>query len=47
MSANANGQFREDELVTRRMKVNGELQERTFAGVAAAKHVRDSLPSRH
>ncbi|MFC1833205.1 hypothetical protein ACFL2Q_00555 [Thermodesulfobacteriota bacterium] len=30
MSANTNGQFREDELVTRRMKVNGEWQERTF-----------------
>ncbi len=30
MSANTNGQFREDELVTRRMKVNGEWQTRTF-----------------
>jgi len=30
MSANTNGQFREDELVTRRMKVNGDWQERTF-----------------
>lgn len=30
MSSNGNGQFREDELVTRRMKVNGEWQSRTF-----------------
>ena len=30
MSANGNGQFREDELVTRRMKVQGEWQTRTF-----------------
>jgi hypothetical protein len=30
MSENSNGQFREDELVTRRMKVNGEWQTRTF-----------------
>ena len=30
MGANTNGQFREDELVTRRMKVNGEWQTRTF-----------------
>ena len=30
MSPNTNGQFREDELVTRRMKVNGEWQTRTF-----------------
>ena len=30
MGANTNGQFREDELVTRRMKVNGEWQEKTF-----------------
>jgi hypothetical protein len=30
MGVNTNGQFREDELVTRRMKVNGEWQERTF-----------------
>jgi hypothetical protein len=30
MSANVNGQFREDELVTRKMKVNGEWQTRTF-----------------
>lgn len=30
MSINANGQFRSDELVTRKMKVNGEWQSRTF-----------------
>jgi hypothetical protein len=30
MGTNTNGQFREDELVTRRMKVNGEWQTRTF-----------------
>ena len=30
MSANTNGQFREDELVTKKMKVNGEWQTRTF-----------------
>ena len=30
MSANTNGQFREDELVTRRMKVNAEWQTKTF-----------------
>jgi hypothetical protein len=30
MGAMTNGQFREDELVTRRMKVNGEWQEKTF-----------------
>ena len=30
MSTNGNGQFREDELVTRKMKVNGEWQSRTF-----------------
>jgi hypothetical protein len=30
MSTNGNGQFREDELVTRKMKVNGEWQRRTF-----------------
>ncbi len=30
MSTNSNGQFRDDELVTRKMKVNGEWQSRTF-----------------
>jgi hypothetical protein len=30
MGANGNGEFREDELVSRRMKVNGEWQTRTF-----------------
>ena len=30
MSAKGNGQFREDELVTRRTKVDGEWQTRTF-----------------
>jgi hypothetical protein len=30
MGANVNGQFRDDELVTRRIKVNGEWQTRTF-----------------
>jgi len=30
MSTNGNGQFREDELVTRKMKVNGEWQSKTF-----------------
>lgn len=30
MSTNGNGQFRDDELVTRKMRVNGEWQTRTF-----------------
>jgi hypothetical protein len=30
MSTNGNGQFREDELVTRKMRVNGEWQSKTF-----------------
>jgi hypothetical protein len=30
MSTNGNGQFRDDELVTRKMKVNGEWQSKTF-----------------
>ena len=30
MSAKGNGQFREDELVSRRTKVDGEWQTRTF-----------------
>jgi hypothetical protein len=30
MGTNTNGQFREDELVTKKMKVNGEWQTRTF-----------------
>ena len=42
MSANTNGQFREDELVTRRMKVNGEWQTRTFPVVGG--RLRLGLP---